>query len=407
MSPKVDDDFYKTLLEKVAEDDKRVGYVDPALPKPIVEELTVAWAVTRNPMLGGEYYRATRPAALASRGFGWHTAVVEKIGSVEGSKKVAGQAYGSDHVIQPDVWVFRPIGQQGATDQWSLTDIVEKIHAGGQKVIADLDDDIWAHEDWTEDTRPTGEKDDLFEEWCWKVDGWLASTPYMKKRIEEMAVRRGFDVPKVALAPNCYDPIGFGRDSHPIPGRRLGTRLWLSGRMSGDLDIYRECFAPLLGELDLSFVHIGRERGVEEGPGSHARNFIDDAGMPANRVLELPSVDLLAMGAMLGATVNIAAIAMADHPFNYAKTETHAVEVASAGLPIVAATTLDIYLDVPGRVDPTLEAVRERVVSLLDPETWRYWSEKSRTWARKVSVRSEAVHMRALQSLVNELIDKK
>lgn len=405
MSPKVDEDFYKTLLEQVAADDRRVGYVDPSLPKPITEDLTVAWAVTRNPMMGGEYYRATRPAALASRGFGWHTAVVENIGSVEGSRKVAGQAYGSEHVIEPDVWIFRPMGQQGNKSAWGLNEIVEKIHAGGQIVIADLDDDIWAHEDWTEDNRPTGEQDDKFEEWCWKVDGWLASTPYMKERIEAMAERRGHAKPKVVVAPNCYDPIGLGKDSHPIPGRRLGTRLWLSGRMSGDLDIYRDCFAPLLESLDLSFVHIGREQGIVEGPGAHARNFVDDAGMPAHRVLELPSVDLLQMGSLLGATLNIATIAMADHPFNYAKTETHAVEVASAGLPIVAATNLEIYKDVPGRVDPTPTAVRERVESLLDPEAWRYWSEKSRTWARKVSVRSETHHVRALQGLIRELLD--
>jgi hypothetical protein len=393
-------------LELVAKDDERVAALTPRQPAAIEDMLTVAYAVTRHPLMGGEYYRATRPAALAARDFGWHTAVVEKIGSVQGSKKVAGQAYGSaDHVIEPDVWIFRPMGQQGKDDNWGLEEIVEKCHDAGQFVIADLDDDIWAHEDWSEDTRPSGENDDKFETWCWKVDAWLASTPWMKARIEEVGKRRGF-TPRVLVAPNCFDPIGLGHASHPIPGRRLGTRMWLSGRMSGDLEIYRECFTPLLEALDLSFVHIGKEdrTHLTDGPGQHYRSFIDDAGMPAHRVLELPSTTIPELGAIMGSTMNIACIAMADHPFNYAKTETHAVEVASAGLPIVAATSLEIYKDVPGRVDPTPEAVRERVEALLDPEKWRYWSDKSRVWARKTSVRCEATYMRALQEVVHSLV---
>jgi hypothetical protein len=392
-------------LRLVEMDDARVGQRQ-ATPQPIEEMLTVAWAVSRHPLMGGEYYRATRPAMLASRDFGWHTAVVEKIGSVEGSRKVAGQAYGTPRVVEPDVWIFRPIGQQGQHDNWSLTEIVEKIHAGGQLVIADLDDDLWSHEDWTEDTRPTGEGDDHFEDWCWKVDGWLASTPYLAMRIREVAERRGLRPPRVVVAPNCYDPYGLGHESHPIPGRRLGTRLWLSGRMSGDIDIYRDSFAPLLESLDLSWVHIGREFGVEEGPGQHARNFVDSCGMPASRVMELPSCTIPELGKIMGASINIACIALADQPFNYAKTETHAVEVASAGLPIVAATSLDIYRDVPGRVDPHREAVKDRVFDLLDPQYWQHESDRARVWARKTSVRSEATHMRALQGLVRELVNR-
>lgn len=400
----VDHDAISDMLAQVAADDARVGYVPPKpLPAPIIDNLVVAWAVTRNPLQGGEYYRATRPAALANRGFGWHTAIVEKIGSVDGSKKVAGLAYGSDHTIEPDVWVFRPMGQQQKSDNWGLEEIVERIHAGGQKVIADLDDDIWAHEDWTEDNRPEGELDDKYETWCWKVDGWLVSTEYMKQRVELMAQRRGHAKPKVLVAPNCYDPIGLGINSHPVPGRKLGTRLWLSGRMSGDLDLYRQCFAPLLTSLDMSFTHIGREKGIVEGPGVHARNFIDDAGMPAHRVFELGSCTIPELGALLGEHVNIAAIAMADQPFNYAKTETHAVEVAAAGLPIVAATSLGIYDKVPGRVFPNPKAVKARVEHLLDPDVWKWESNKSRAWAKKTAVRCEAIHMRALQQMVHEL----
>lgn len=393
-------------LELVRQDDARVEALAPRTPLPIEDMLTVAYAVARHPLMGGEYYRATRPAALAARDFGWHTAVVKQIGSVEGSKKVAGCAYGSDHVIEPDVWIMRPLGKEEPGSTWSIAEMVEQCHAAGQVVLCDLDDDVWAHEDWSEDREGT---DDRFEEWCWNVDAWLVSTEWMRYRVEQIAVRRGHAIPKVVVAPNCYDPIGLGHDSHPIPGRRLGTRLWLSGRMSGDLDLYRECFAPLLEGLDLSFVHIGREvRGAfVEGPGQHYRSFVDDAGMPADRVLELPSCTIPELGAILGSTINIACIAMADHPFNYAKTETHAVEVASAGLPIVAAVhrALDhIYASVPGRVDPTPEAVRERVVELLKPEKWRYWSEKSRTWAQKTSVRCEATHMRALQEVVHSLV---
>ena len=383
------DPFVEEYLKLVELDDQRVAGLKPAEPQPIEEMLCVAWAVSRHPLAGGEYYRATRPAALSSRDFGWHTAVVEKIGSVEGSKKVAGLAYGSDHTVEPDVWIFRPIGQQGKHDNWSLSTIVERCHAAGQMVICDLDDDYWAHEDFPDGQQVDGDGDDRFEEWCWKADAWLVSTPYMKSRVEEMALRRGHPVPQVAVAPNCYDPIGIGHDSHPVPGRRIGTRLWLHGRMAGDLEIYKECFAPLLDELDLTFVHIGATAKSDLEPWAQYRHrsFIDDVGMRKDRVLELPSCLIPEMGKILGSTMSIAAIAVADHPFNYAKTETHAVEVASAGLPIVAATTLSIYGTVPGRVAPDPDAVRERVRELLIPEKWHYWSERSRVWAKKTAVR--------------------
>ena len=391
------------ILEMIRQDDIRAG-VAPKTPKPIEDTVTVAWAASRNPLTGGEYYRATRPAALSSRDFGWHTAVVMDIGTVEGSKKVGGVAYGGTHVIEPDLWVFRPMGQQGRNDNWGLEEIVERIHAGGQKVMCDLDDDVWGHEDWDPDNRPEGAEDDKFETWCWKVDGWLVSTQYLADRIHEIAARRGSPPQRVVVAPNCFDPIGLGHDSHPVFGRRIGTRLWLSGRMSGDLEIYRECFAPLLEELDLTWVHIGREHGIAEGPGQHARNFVDDCDMPAARVLELPSVTIPELGRIMGQTISIAAIAMADQPFNYAKTLTHAIEVASAGLPMVAATPLALYDEVPGRVYPNPKAVKERVQYLLDAEHWRHESQRARVWARKESVRSEATYMRALQSLVKELL---
>lgn len=388
------------LLALIHADD--VAHPLKSQPQPIEDLLCVGWAEWR-PLQGGGYYRATRPAALASRDFGWHTGVVERIGSVEGKRKIAGQCYGSGHVMHPDVWILRPIGSQGKGDE--LIRLIGEIRASGAKLVVDLDDDIWAHEDWTEDDRPSGADDDRFEEWCWDVDAWLVSTPYLKDRVEQIASRRGRTVPRVAVAPNCYDPVGIGMESHPVPGRRLGTRLWLSGRMSGDLDIYRDCFGPLLPALDLQWVHIGRETYIrEDGPGVHARDFVTDCKFPAHRVVELPSCSIPEMGRMLGSLINVGCIALADHPFNRAKTETHAVELAAAGLPLVAATALQIYDKVPGRVDPTADAVAERVAHLLYPDTWRAESERARTWAKKVSVRSEATYMRALQAVVTELV---
>jgi hypothetical protein len=364
--------------------------------------LTVAYAVGRNPLQGGEYYRALRPAALSSRDLGWHTAVCERLGSVEGSNKIVGQAYGGTHILEPDVWIIRPIGRE-TEGSVQFLEMVDGMHSAGQIVIADLDDDLWAHEDWSDDREGT---DDRFEDWCWEVDGWLASTPYLADRITAIAARRHKPAPRILVAPNCYDPVILGMNSHPTPGYRIGTRLWLSGRMSHDLEIYRDCYTPLLEELDLSFVHIGREADVIEGPGAHARNFVDDCDMPADRVIELPSTTIPELGRILGSTVNIAAIAIADHPFNRAKTETHAIEVASAGLPMVAATTLSIYDGIPGKVDPTPTAVRERVEYLLDRKSWHEESDRARKWARKTSVRCERTHIVALQSLVKELLER-
>lgn len=401
----VDDDALRILLEKVAEDDARVGFVDPSQrPVDTAGLLKVAWLCAKNPFLGGEYYRATRPAALTSREFDWHTAVCDRMATSEDptEKRLAFLTPGPDpHAMVPDVIILRPIRD------WTR-EFTDQARAAGQIVLLDLDDDVWHHEDWTVEERPT---EDNFEEWCFDVDGVLVSTEHLADVFRRQLKMHGRDVKRVPVlvAPNCYDPIGIGRESHPVAGRRMGTRLWLSGRMSSDFEIYENCFAPLISELDMEFVHIGYEPNVsgKAGEGAHGITSFAQMGVPEDRLVTLPSMNLLEMGKWLGATMSIGAIAMADVAFNRAKTETHAVELAAAGLPLVAATTLRHYEEVPGVVAPDPEKVRLEVMALTTNRTyWGTRSREAREWALDVSMWAEQLYLGTVESLVKELVKR-
>ncbi len=331
--------------------------------------------------MGGEYYRATRPAALAAWKFGWTTAACTKMATFEdndgGPLSFVTTTGG---VITPEIIVLRPVREwrQHWTDQ---------AHANGQLVIADLDDDLWMHEKYEElsVTQP-----DFYNEWFWNADGVIVSTRHLAARLRDMGHRS-----PIVVAPNCYDP--FGLNSSPRPGNVIGTRLWLGGRMEADLELYDRLMLPLLEDLDLQFMHVGAD--VDQG------RFVD-RGWPEDRLIERRSVLIPQLGDAL-AGLNIGAICMADHPYNDAKTETHAVELASIGVPLVAASTHRLYRNVPGRVDPAVDDVRERVRQLLEPYTWLKESDRSRRWARSLSLKSESRHLESLLRIVNVLTSRR
>lgn len=385
----VDWDIARFIEEKVREDDARVGF-RPDTPIMAAPSFAVAWLIARHPLLGGEYYRATRPAMLTSSRYGWHTAVCDRLATEEGDDDgpLVGLTPGlTPHPIRPDVLIVRPIREM-------TRDLVHQAQQHGQIVIADLDDDIWAHEDWTPDTRPD---DDHYEEWCYEVDAWLVSTPQIRDRVLERYAGHNLPAPPVLIAPNCFDPRGFGAHPGPRPGRRIGTRLWLSGRMHADLEIYRTCFAPLLSRLDLEFVHIGYEARDEV-------SFAQDCGMPADRVHLIGSVPLTEMGRWLAATISVGTIALGRHAYNRAKTLTHAVELASAGLPLVIADALDHYHGVPGQVQAEPHAVERRVRRLVnDRGYWARESLRARTWAVEHAVTCEQDYLTSLEMLITSM----
>jgi hypothetical protein len=338
--------------------------------------VSLSYLVSRNHLAGGEYYRATRPAALASAKWGWETSVCTQMAtSVDDPLGPLSFIDIFGKVATPDIIVVRPIREwrQHWTDQ---------AHANGQLVIADLDDNVWDHENYD---ALQAENPDNLEDWFWNVDAVLVSTKWLAAK-----VRQRHTAP-VLLAPNCYDPFGLARESHP--GRNIGTRLWTGARMQGDLVLYDQLFMPLLRELGLMWIHVG---AVDE------HRFVN-RGWPESRIIERPSCNIPQLSTALG-DLNIGAICISDHPFNDAKTETHAVELASMGVPLVAATTHPIYKDTPGRVDPTADAVRDRVRSLLFDDIWRAESERAVTWARAISVRSENKHMESLLQVVRLLV---
>lgn len=337
--------------------------------------------------MGGEYYRATRAAALLNRNYGWGTAVCDKMATLEDNPGgplsfvvPTTSATGNSVVVTPDIVILRPI------KEWR-THWTEQAHANGQFVVADIDDDVWTHQDWADEGKPRP-NDDHYDDWFWNVDAVLTSTRYLKKRIHAL----GYPGP-VFVAPNLYDP--FGLDAEPQPGRVIGTRLWLSGRMEGDLEMYDQLVRPLLEELDLTFLHVGAEDG----------HRFTDRGWDPSRLEEVGSVPVPLLPQALE-NLSIGMICMSEHPYNLARTETHAVELASMGVPLVAASNHALYKRIPGRVETTPRAVRERVTNLLNPIYWRSESADARAWSRRLAVKNEIAHMGALTRLVDVLLSR-
>ena len=338
---------------------------------------SLAYLCGRHPLMGGEYYRALRPAGLAARDWGWQTAACSFMGTtVNDDGGPLSFATLNNAVITPEIIVVRPVKEwrQHWTDQ---------AHANGQKVIADLDDDVWSHEKYDELSKT--DPDD-FNEWFWNVDAVMVSTTFLVKRMKEL----GHKAP-VYLAPNCYDP--FGLNSTPQPGHVIGTRLWMSGRMEPDLLLYDQLILPLLEELDLAFLHVGADNEMGR---------FTDRGWPEERLIERRTVPIpLIPQACDG--LSIGTICMSDHAYNAAKTETHAVELAAQGLPLVAASNHPLYQTIPGRVEVEKDAVRERVKALLEPYYWLKESDRARKWARDISKKSETKHMMSLAKCVSKL----
>jgi hypothetical protein len=334
----------------------------------------IAYLCCRAPLYGGEWYRATRPAALLNRNFGWGSAVCDRM-ATEGETGPLSFVTPNEMVVTPNIIVLRPIREW--TQAWT-----DRAHANGQLVIADLDDDYWAHQDWEGETRPN---DDGYDDWFWNVDAVLVSTKYLKKRIIDM----GHKSP-VVVASNCYSP--YELDANPHPSHTIGTRLWLSGRMEGDLVMYDELVKPLLEEYDLSFHHVGAEDG----------HRFSDRGWDPGRLIEVGAVPVPLLPQALEG-VSMGMICMSEHPYNLAKTETHAVELASMGIPLVAASKHALYRNIPGLVDSSPAGVGRRVEALLNPIYWRAESESARAWARRLSAKNEIQYLGALTNLLDVL----
>ena len=348
------------------------------------DALSVAFMINRHPLLGGDYYRAYRPAALSSLRFGWATSLADRM--VESGKRLGYVTPAGDkgRVFFSDVLVLRPVGQ------WHL-DFVQQAHANGQKVIADLDDNLWGHEDWSKDDLEA--KEDFYNEWFPYVDAYLCSTKWLVDKV------RSFGYPGPAYyAPNCYDTTAL--NASPKPSRRLGTRLWLSGRQQGDVDMYDDFVYPLLDKLDMSFTHIGAMEDGEASVGIKARRSF---GWDTPRLIERPSLPITAFHTEFE-RFSIGTIMMCDNEYNRAKTDTHAVELASAGLPLVSASPHELYRKIPGTVALTAEAVERRVKELIDPETWWIESKRARTWARQRAVACESQYLSSLLAAVNALM---
>ena len=357
--------------------------------------LIVAWLIDpkRGPWMGGEYYRALRPAALLAREYRFHTCVATTANLLEGETGVWVEPLGpSFNLVRPDILVIRPLDFSQSMEMdgkpFSFADLVDEAQAAGQMIIADLDDDLWAHEDWTPDSRPD---DDRYETWCWKSDAWLVSTDRLKYRVETIADMKDIPARSVFVAPNCYDFHGVGAAHEPRWSRTIGNRLFLKGRQSGDLAMYRSLVYPLLEELDLRFVHVGAAPG-------------EPVLFSTHRLVEKAPV-IMPQLAQACSDIAVGVICQAPVDYNAAKTETNAFELASMGIPLVAATSHDLYRDIPGAMLPAARAIRERIKHLVeDRDAWEMESARARAWARDLAPKRERQYLDAFLSMANLLV---
>ena len=383
------------LLADLDADDKRAileryGSA-PAAAQPPDDAMMVSFVLNRHPYAGGDYYRAFRPAALASARFGWHTSLSDKVTTLsdepDGKIGLVTPTSDSPKVFFSDVIVVRPIANDFP---------VAQAQANGQKVIADIDDDPWDHEDLF-NSELTSDVEEHYLEWLGSCDAWLCSTRYLAAKLRD----KGYPADRVYYAPNLYDPTALNAD--PKPGRRLGTRLWLGGRQDADVVMYDELVYPLLEKLDCSFTHIGAMDNLEAPKiGQKARRCF---GWDTPRLIERPSVLIPEMAKELE-RISIGMICMSDNLYNRAKTETHAAELALAGLPLCAASPHDLYRSIPGVVPLTTTAVEHRVRSLIDPETWHIEAKRAKLAkaCRKTVQVISGVSGAGVQKLLGELM---
>ena len=344
--------------------------------------IKIGYLTAADPWLGGEYYRAVRPAALANHHLGFHAAVSQQAGVEEGDDawKLVLQ---DGRRFRPDIIIVRPIKE--------LTPgFIEQAHAAGQPVILDLDDDIWSHEDRPEmggsGLLTTADTD--YEAAFPLGDAVIVSTPAL------VSVCRQHTKAPIFVLPNCYDAYGprhYGPT--PKPGtRRIGTRMWVWGRRSVDLDLYDRVILPLLEELDLVFVHVGATK----------KSNLLLRGWPVRRVESHPSMPAPLMGEVLG-TVSVGVICLGAHPFNVAKTVTHAVELAAIGLPLLIVDPTGHYEGVPGVVTPPMTAADQMAQLLGDPMYWHAQQQAAQEWSDDIAFRSERDHLAGLQEVVAAL----
>ena len=351
------------------------------------KELSVSWMLSRHPLMGGEYYRGYRPAILASNRFGWQTSVADRMAANEEGGRLGFVTPSRDdpRVFFSDVLILRPVAYW--QPEW-----IDQAHDAGQVVVADIDDSYWDHEDF--DNPDKEYENDYYFDWFPTADAVLASTRYLVNKAREHT-----DAP-VYYAPNCYDPTCL--NAEPKPSRRMGTRLWLSGRCDGDVRMYDDWVYPLLDKLDMSFTHIGAEDDDpdEKRVGVKQRKSF---GWDTPRLIERPSMTIPEFAREFE-RFSIGTIMMdPDARYNMAKTETHAFELGAAGLPLVSASDHELYRNIPGTVPLSAGAVEQRVVDLLDPDTWHAESKRIRAWARSVAIRYESQYMEALLSCVRAL----
>lgn len=213
---------------------------------------------------------------------------------------------------EPDVLVLGRFMDPNAADA------VTWAQRRGQVVLADVDDWLFGIDPRNVAHGRTTPYLDHYRRVLSRVDGIIASTPFLAERVAEFN-------PKVAVARNCID---LERYSPSESARDLG---WVGAThwRSGDLETLRGIVSPLLERHDLDFIH-----GGASTPGNDAAHQL---GLDPGRVRFTPGVptqDYPGFLASLG--IGIGVVPLNDIPFNHAKSTCKGMEYAACGIPFVA-----------------------------------------------------------------------
>lgn len=244
--------------------------------------------------------------------------------------------------VWPDVVVVQRVMHDG------VADLTRRARAAGQVVIQDVDDDFWhLHpQNHARSGITPGRLRDYSAQLA-AADLVTVSTPALADIVRTETGQRRVVVIRNAVPVAAYRR----RRCHPARVTRVGWPGALPWR-SDDLRILRGWLDDTLATTGARLVHIG---AVPD------RSIATEARVDPTRVVELPLMPAWRWRRML-AVLHVGLVPLSDHRFNRSKSWLKALELAAAGVPVVASPS------------PEMRALADTGVPIMladKPADWR------------------------------------
>lgn len=256
----------------------------------------------------------------------------------------------------PEIVILqRWMGHEAATE-------IRAARAAGQVIISDVDDWFWGLDPANQAHRNTSKQlnaldnRDHYRRAVEACDAVTVSSHFLAKRIKErfgvptLVVRNAID--RRVFTPNMVRPVS----SELVVGW-VGALGW----RSGDLETLAGVLGPYLDATNSTFTHRGTFPGDDPADSAATRLGLSHGEVTTQEACvpwEYP--DLLE-------DIDIGIVPLADVPFNQAKSWIKGLEYAAAGIPFVAARTLEYELLGAGILASTPAEWRAGLDRLTDP----------------------------------------